>query len=60
MGLKNYPAVVPGDGMVHGYVFTYEDIDAALVLLDKLEAIHDNPPEYTRQEVLVQLMNQKV
>jgi gamma-glutamylcyclotransferase (GGCT)/AIG2-like uncharacterized protein YtfP len=57
---ENYPAIVPGKGVVHGYVFEYEDIDAALVMLDRLEAIHDDPPEYTREQTLAQPMNETI
>jgi gamma-glutamylcyclotransferase (GGCT)/AIG2-like uncharacterized protein YtfP len=57
---ENYPAVTPGDGVVHGYVFEYENIDTALVILDRLEAIHDNPPEYKREQAIAQPMNETV
>lgn len=57
---ENYPAIIPGDGVVHGYVFEYHDIDAALMMLDKLEAIHEDPPEYTREQALAQPMNETV
>jgi gamma-glutamylcyclotransferase (GGCT)/AIG2-like uncharacterized protein YtfP len=57
---EGYPAIIPGDGQVHGYVFNYHDIDQALVMLDQLEAIHDVPPEYTRQQVVVQPQNELV
>jgi gamma-glutamylcyclotransferase (GGCT)/AIG2-like uncharacterized protein YtfP len=57
---ENYPAVISGDGVVHGYVFDYEDIDAALLMLDRLEAIYDSPPEYTREQAIVKPMNETV
>jgi gamma-glutamylcyclotransferase (GGCT)/AIG2-like uncharacterized protein YtfP len=57
---EGYPAIIPGDGKVHGYVFEYDEIDRALLMLDKLEAIHDNPPEYTREQVIAKPMNEMV
>jgi gamma-glutamylcyclotransferase (GGCT)/AIG2-like uncharacterized protein YtfP len=57
---EGYPAIIPGSGQVHGYVFAYEDIERALAMLDQLEAIHDVPPEYTRQQVVVQPQNERV
>jgi gamma-glutamylcyclotransferase (GGCT)/AIG2-like uncharacterized protein YtfP len=57
---ENYPAIVPGGDTVHGYVFNYEDIDAALLMLDRLEAIHEDPPEYTRQLATAQPMSEMV
>ncbi len=57
---ENYPAMVPGDGKVHGYIFEYEDVSKALVMLDKLEAIHDEPPEYTRVQAIAKPMNETV
>jgi gamma-glutamylcyclotransferase (GGCT)/AIG2-like uncharacterized protein YtfP len=57
---ENYPAMVRGEGVVHGYVFDYNDIEAALVMLDRLEAIHDDPPEYTREQAIAQPMNETV
>jgi gamma-glutamylcyclotransferase (GGCT)/AIG2-like uncharacterized protein YtfP len=57
---ENYPALVSGDGVVHGYIFDYEDIDKALVMLDRLEAIHDTPPEYTREQAVAKPMNEIV
>jgi gamma-glutamylcyclotransferase (GGCT)/AIG2-like uncharacterized protein YtfP len=57
---ENYPAVIPGVGVVYGYVFTYDDINKALVMLDRLEAIHEDPPEYKREQVMVQPMGEMV
>jgi gamma-glutamylcyclotransferase (GGCT)/AIG2-like uncharacterized protein YtfP len=57
---EGYPAIIPGHGTVYGYVFDYEAIQEALLMLDKLEAIHDNPPEYTREQVVVQPQNELV
>jgi gamma-glutamylcyclotransferase (GGCT)/AIG2-like uncharacterized protein YtfP len=57
---ENYPAIVPGDGVVHGYVFSYDDIDKALEMLDKLEAVHDSPPEYRREQVVAKPINETV
>ncbi len=57
---ENYPAMIPGQGVVYGYVFDYDDIDAALVILDRLEAIHDDLPEYTREQAVAQPMNETV
>jgi gamma-glutamylcyclotransferase (GGCT)/AIG2-like uncharacterized protein YtfP len=54
---EGYPAIIPGNGQVYGYVFAYEDMARALVMLDKLEAIHDEPPEYKREQVIAQPMN---
>lgn len=55
---ENYPAVALGEGVVHGYVFQYEAIDEALELLDKLEGIYDDPPEYSREQTIAQPMNE--
>jgi gamma-glutamylcyclotransferase (GGCT)/AIG2-like uncharacterized protein YtfP len=60
LGLENYPAMIPGNGVVHGYVFEYDDIDKALVMLDKLEAVHADPPEYTREQATAQPMTETV
>jgi gamma-glutamylcyclotransferase (GGCT)/AIG2-like uncharacterized protein YtfP len=60
LGPEGYPAIIPGDGVVHGYVFDYEDIDKALTILDQLEAIHTEPPEYTREQAVTQPMNEAV
>lgn len=57
---EGYPAIIPGKGKVHGYVFAYKDIDKALMMLDKLEAVHDSPPEYTREQVIAKPMNETV
>jgi gamma-glutamylcyclotransferase (GGCT)/AIG2-like uncharacterized protein YtfP len=60
LGPEGYPAIIPGEGQVHGYVFEYEDIEEALMMLDKLEAIHDEPPEYTRERAIARPMNETV
>ncbi len=57
---ENYPAVISGEGIVHGYIFEYDAIDKALVMLDRLEAIHDIPPEYTREQALAKPMDEIV
>jgi gamma-glutamylcyclotransferase (GGCT)/AIG2-like uncharacterized protein YtfP len=57
---EGYPAIIPGSGQVHGYVFAYKDIERALVMLDQLEAVHDVPPEYTREQVVAKPMNELV
>jgi gamma-glutamylcyclotransferase (GGCT)/AIG2-like uncharacterized protein YtfP len=45
---ENYPGILPGNGVVHGFALTYEDIDFALSVMDVLEGINDTPPLYTR------------
>jgi gamma-glutamylcyclotransferase (GGCT)/AIG2-like uncharacterized protein YtfP len=60
LGPEGYPAIIPGDGVVHGYVFTYQDMDKALMTLDQLEAVHDKSPEYTREQGIVKPMNEIV
>jgi gamma-glutamylcyclotransferase (GGCT)/AIG2-like uncharacterized protein YtfP len=57
---EGYPAIIPGDGQVYGYVFAYEDMGRALMILDKLEAIYDEPPEYKREQTIAQPMNETV
>jgi gamma-glutamylcyclotransferase (GGCT)/AIG2-like uncharacterized protein YtfP len=57
---EGYPAIISGAGQVHGYVFEYENIEKALRILDKLEAIHDDPPEYSREQAIAQPMNETV
>ena len=51
---EGYPAIVPGGGHVYGVVLTFEDITAALPVLDALEGLHLTPPEYARVLVTVQ------
>jgi gamma-glutamylcyclotransferase (GGCT)/AIG2-like uncharacterized protein YtfP len=57
---EGYPAIIPGEDSVHGYVFDYEDIDKALSILDQLEAIYDESPEYTREQAVVMPLNETV
>lgn len=49
---ENYPALVRGNGKVHGWCFIYQDIKKALGFLDELEGLHLTPPEYERVEAL--------
>jgi len=52
---EHYPALVRGQGRVYGEVLSFADLERALVRLDWLEAIHENPPEYRREEDWAQL-----
>ncbi len=57
---EHYPALVRddgvgGEGRVYGEVLTFEHLEHALVRLDWLEAIHENPPEYRREQAWAQL-----
>jgi gamma-glutamylcyclotransferase (GGCT)/AIG2-like uncharacterized protein YtfP len=47
---EGYPAMVPGEGRVHGVLLDYDpsDIGAALVHLDALEGVAEEPPYYRR------------
>jgi len=51
---ENYPALVRGEGRVYGWRYTYKNIDAALKVLDHLEGLHLEPPEYERVEATAQ------
>ncbi len=51
---ERYPAIVPGTGRVYGVVLTFENIGAALPVLDALEGLALSPPEYARVLVTVQ------
>jgi gamma-glutamylcyclotransferase (GGCT)/AIG2-like uncharacterized protein YtfP len=57
---ENYPGVLPGEGIVHGYIFTYEDMNTALPFLDELEGTTFDPPLYNRVSVLAQPMQKLV
>ncbi|MCA9835354.1 MAG: gamma-glutamylcyclotransferase [Trueperaceae bacterium] len=57
---ENYPALVRGRGKVYGWLYTYTDIERALVYLDELEGLHLNPPEYERIEVEARPSGKKV
>ncbi len=48
-----YPAMIPGERRVHGFVLDYEDVGAALPHLDVLEGCDLSPPLYHR--VLVKI-----
>lgn len=54
-----YPALVPGEPheQVRGHALTYEPATwaRALPFLDALEGLHETPPLYTRQQVLLTL-----
>ena len=59
---EKYPAVIAAppltdelleEELVFGYVLEYENIEAALDVLDELEGINLDPPEYNRAEVKV-------
>ena len=57
---EHYPALVRhdrvrGEGRVYGEVLTFADLEHALIRLDWLEAINENPPEYRREEDWAQL-----
>ena len=57
---ENYPAVIPGSGTVHGYIYTYEDMTAALPFLDELEGTSFTPPLYNRVLVTTQPQGKEV
>ena len=48
---EGYPAMVAGEGRVHGVLLDYDAIDAALVHLDALEGVAEEPPYYRREIV---------
>ena len=52
---EHYPALVRDEGRVYGEVLTFANLEHALIRLDWLEAIHENPPEYRREEDWAQL-----
>lgn len=54
---ENYPAVVAGSGTVYGYIFSFEDINEALEVLDDLEGINTKPAHYFRHKVTVKPQN---
>ncbi len=45
---ENYPGIITGEGVVHGWLLTYDDITSALETLDVLEGIDMDPPLYSR------------
>jgi gamma-glutamylcyclotransferase (GGCT)/AIG2-like uncharacterized protein YtfP len=45
---ENYPAITEGTNKVHGWCFTYKDIDLAMPFLDELEGVDSVPPDYKR------------
>ncbi len=51
---EGYPAMVPGEGQVHGVVLTFADFGVVLPDLDALEGLHLTPPEYERVLVSAQ------
>ncbi len=57
---EGYPAITRGRGKVHGNVFTFENIEQALPLLDELEGCHWNPPEYERIKTTAYPLNKEV
>lgn len=54
---ENYPAITEGIGRVHGWCFTYEDIDFAMPFLDELEGVDSDPPHYIRIKTQAFLKN---
>lgn len=56
---ENYPALVRGEGRVHGWRYTYADISKALKVLDHLEGLHLEPPEYERVVAVAQPSKKK-
>ncbi|ADI14509.1 gamma-glutamylcyclotransferase family protein [Truepera radiovictrix] len=56
---EGYPAMVRGAGRVYGALLTFADLDAALPVLDRLEGLDLEPPEYARVEVSVQPSGQR-
>lgn len=57
---ENYPALVRGENRVYGWRYSYENIGAALKVLDRLEGLHLTPPEYERVEAVSQPGNATV
>lgn len=57
---ENYPGILPGEGVVRGYVLTYEDMSVAMPFLDELEGTEFDPPLYTRELVTVSPQNKQV
>ena len=57
---ENYPALVRGEGRVYGWRYEYVDIDAALEVLDHLEGLHLEPPEYERVKALAKPSDEEV
>ena len=51
---ENYPALVRGRGQVHGWRYTFENIETAFEVLDRLEGLHLTPPEYERVQAVSQ------
>jgi gamma-glutamylcyclotransferase (GGCT)/AIG2-like uncharacterized protein YtfP len=51
---EGYPAMVRGSGRVHGFLLTFADLRAVLPMLDRLEGLDLEPPEYARVVVSVQ------
>ena len=51
---ENYPALVKGENRVHGWRYTYDDVEVALKVLDRLEGLHLTPPEYERVQAISQ------
>jgi gamma-glutamylcyclotransferase (GGCT)/AIG2-like uncharacterized protein YtfP len=45
---ENYPVAIRGSGRIYGWMYTYHDIDQALIHLDELEGLDMNPPLYER------------
>ena len=56
---EHYPALTQGKGRAYGRVWgevlTFVDLEHALLRLDWLEAIQENPPEYRREEAFAKL-----
>ncbi len=57
---EGYPAMVPALGRVYGCVLVYEDIAAALSILDELEGLADTPPLYRRAEAVAKPTDERV
>jgi gamma-glutamylcyclotransferase (GGCT)/AIG2-like uncharacterized protein YtfP len=45
---ENYPVAIRGSGNIFGWMYTFDDIDQALIPLDWLEGLDMNPPLYER------------
>lgn len=51
---ENYPGILQGDGVVHGWIITYSDISKAMPYLDELEGTSMEPPLYNRVLTIAQ------
>ena len=57
---ENYPGIVAGEGIVHGWLLAYDDISHALETLDVLEGTDMDPPLYNRILTVAKPQNTQV